>query len=610
MRNNAIARIVSEAKNNRKRYSEEDITKMQSDINLVAKCYKQVLSQYSELSEDELRKIVIYDLIDSNNEYTKKANTKGTLFQLEGIDYLLKNRDILENIYEKIKDNVNTEKTDDLIYNSDLSRSCENLVKQAISELEGMKKDLDDESKEFLIKYEKMNKVERERVEKRYSKQELKRVKQTIPMYIGGYTDRIFEYLKTLKQYVEEDIREQQYSIMAYIGEALDQFGLLDRYLKIHNNQIRRATGIDLEYKLSKDDQKEFGVKELFTKEFLSDQSLEDLLTYSMFWQNRYSKAYSIIGQGIYAIDTLGLWSDISKGKYEFNIDRDQLEGLLKKETALKELSKHIMSNLRENAKLAKPTEMVDDNCVAIFTDDVIEKYNKQEGENYQNTFDTVLSSSKNYFTRDIEMYNILTTQIMNTYRMKDGMMAYKIRSLFDSKKTKNWGITLNEIKDGKESNPFENNSKNVLIGIDYEGINMPLRLHISKDLLIKLVNSYNGKTIIPVYEGAQDFVNNGEVLTTNILMPISKRYGKLISEAVNKNEGDSRNNDLLEHLLFLKNADKYPRHLKNKVITKKGIVYERPARKYVNLLSGEEYNLNGQTYIKVEEGRRDEISK
>lgn len=138
----------------------------------------------------------------------------------------------------------------------------------------------------------------------------------------------------------------------------------------------------------------------------------------------------------------------------------------------------------------------------------------------------------------------------------------------------------------------------------------MPLRLHIPKDLLIRLINLYNGNPIVPVYEGAQDFVNNGELLTTNVLMPISKTHGKLISEVTNKNNENGISNDLIEHLLFLKNSDKYPKHLKRKVMTKKGIAYERPARKYVNLLSGEEYNLNGQTYIKVEEGKEDGLSK
>lgn len=603
MRNNAITRIILEAKSNKREYSEQDLNRIQNNINMVAKCYKQLLSENANLTEDELRRIIINGLINSNNEYTKRANNAGMLFQLEGIDCLLRNREVLEKTYEEVKDGKLADNPMDLIYNSDLKRSCKNLIQLAISDLDQMEKELSTEIKEFFAEYESANKAKKASLEKRYTKQDLESLKKVMPLYKGSYQSRIVEYLKEVRKLVEKDIRNQQYDVMSYMYGLLDQFGFLDKFLKIQNSQMRRETGLDLAYEFSAKDSKGIGAKQVFTKEFLVEQGLEDVLTYSAFWQNRYSKIWNDIGQGIYAIDTLELWGNISKGQGKFDINIDDLKALLDKESCLKELSLHVMSGLRQNAETTKIEDREESNFVKVFAEDTIERYKNQEGDNYKKIFDEILTSSENNLKRDLEMYNTLTAQIMNTYKMKDSIMVYKIRSLFESKKTKNWGITLEEIRDGKERNPFESNAKNVLVGIDYEGLNMPLRLHIPRELLTKLLYKYKGDAIIPVYEGAKDFINNGEILTTNILMPIPKEHGKLISQAVNGNNGEKKNLNLLEHLLFLKDGNKYPKHLKNKIITKNGIVYERPPKKYVDLLSGEVYYLNGQTYTKVEEG-------
>ena len=48
----------------------------------------------------------------------------------------------------------------------------------------------------------------------------------------------------------------------------------------------------------------------------------------------------------------------------------------------------------------------------------------------------------------------------------------------------------------------------------------MPVRLHIKKEFLIDILEAYNGKAILPIYEGKKDLDINGEVRPTNIGMP------------------------------------------------------------------------------------------
>lgn len=610
MRNNIITRIISGAKNSKKRYSEQDIKNMQNSINMVARCYKSLLAEKANMTEEQLREIIINGLISINNEYTRKANNKGLFFQLEGIDYLLNNSKVLEKTYEKVKENRNSNNPVDLIYNSDLKRSCENLMKLAISELEGMEEDINPEVKNFFNEYEKADKAGKMKLQKRYNKKDVDKMIKAMPMYVGSYPSRINEYLKELRKLVERDIRTQQYDVMSYMHNLLEQFGLLDKYLNIQNKQMKRETGLDLTYPYSGTDSEKIGAEDVFTEDFLSKQSLEDVLTYSAFWQNRYSKIWKEIGQGIYAIDTLGMWKNIAKGQERIDLNENEIRALLNKENCLKELGLHIISGMTQDSRNIKEKNKVDDNCIAVSMGNTIEKYEKQEGKNYKDTFDELISLSENDFKRDTEMYSTITAQIMNTYKMKNAIMVYKIRSLFESKKTKNWGIILNEIKNGKLNNSLDSNSKNLLIGIDYEGFNMPLRLHIPRKLLTNLLNQYKGDAIIPMYEGADDFRSNGEILTTNILMPITKEQGRLISKAVHKDNGEAKNINLLEHLLFLKDKDKYPKHLKKGIITKKGVVYERPPKKYVDLMSGDEYHLNGKEFVKSGEKIKDEVSR
>lgn len=602
MKNNVITRIIQQTKRTVGKPNKViKKIKMQSNINMVVEFCRNLLRENPQLTSEQLRLAVINSLANANREYCLKSNTRGILFQLEAIEYLLNNSQTIEKIYNRLKDEKNLENPDNFIYNSSLKKSCDNVVKLAIRELYDMEQGLDDLTKEFLKKYKNANTAERKRLEKIYYSNGVDKFKQFIPLYIGTYPERICEYIKQLKPMVEKDIREQQYEVMEYVYDSLHKFGLMDRYLRRHNNQIKKATLIDLTYEFSSDDIDNIGLRQLFSSNFLQNQSLEDILTYSLFWQNRYSKACDEINEGIYAIDTLDLWQDIVNKREDFTLDDKVLQALLTKEKCLKELVIHIITGLKgsANSKDVSRTEL-NDGYVKIFTQPTVERYNKQEGENYKKIFDEVFPESRNDFKQDVGIYTMLTSQIMNAYKIKDSMMCYKIRSLQQSKKTRNWGIILEDVKNKNEENL--NNDDNILIGIDYEGINMPLRLHIPKKLLIELLKSYEGKVTIPVYEGAEDFIINGELLTTGILMPILKRHGKLINNSIQ--DEDSQSHNLLEHIQFLKNQNKFPKHLQRKTITKKGIIYERNPRKYVNLENGKEYYKAGNEFIEVGDGK------
>ena len=215
MKNNVITRIIQQARRTIGKPNKE-IKKinMQSNINMVVEFCKNLLRENPELTPEQLRLAVINSLANANKEYCLKSNTKGILFQLEAIKYLLNNKQTVEKIYNKLKEEEILENPDNFIYNSSLKRSCNNIVKLAIRELHDMEEGLDDLTKEFLKKYKNANEGERKRLEKIYYSNGVNKFKQFIPLYIGNYPERIYEYIKQLNPMVEKDIREQQYEVM------------------------------------------------------------------------------------------------------------------------------------------------------------------------------------------------------------------------------------------------------------------------------------------------------------------------------------------------------------------------------------------------------------
>lgn len=143
-----------------------------------------------------------------------------------------------------------------------------------------------------------------------------------------------------------------------------------------------------------------------------------------------------------------------------------------------------------------------------------------------------------------------------------------------------------------------------VLIGIDYEGFNMPLRLHIPKNDIVEYLETNNQDTIIPIYEGNRDFTVYNTPITTQILMPFTREQKAEIREIDKEKRPQVCN--FIEHLLFLTNQDKYPEHLKVERVIKGKKMRARPNRKYINLATGDllEKDEKGNMFITGKERR------
>ncbi len=608
MKNSALDQIMRNAKKSTK-YPEnrQDIDNLCAYINILVRYSKKLVQKNPGITGNELHDIILDDMVELSKEYCKKGNVKGALFEYEAVKKLVNNKSKIEEIHEKVKDEKSNP---NFIYGYSINKSLENIMEIAqeqIKENIGTLKLFTNEEIEILKKYIKADKNTKLKMMLQYKDiMDLKGLEKFAPiLFNDNYISKLDAELKIMQDSFEENLKGNQIEIMKFMGDFFKKYNLINRFTNNSNRKNQEATRANLTYELSTGeyDKEKIGVEELFTKEFLESQDLETILIYSSFWQNRFAKECDSINKAFFALTDMNLWNDIANGKDLKEFDNKTLIGLCKKERTLKKSIKLLIVSLRNNIK--EKDISYSEGYATIDPMDEVKKYHDQCCEEYGEIFDEILPDSENIFGDDINQYRTLVGQEENIYRIKNSMIMYKICEMFNSKKTKNWGVIQEE----------KVNPNTVLIGIDYEGLNMPLRLHIDKDELIKLLRIRNGNTIIPIYEGDKDFYRQikgfkknqdgeqetyekeDELIRTSVLMPINRKQRKSISERIKelKTKGEFTSElRFLEHEEFLANQDKYPEHLK--------IAGKRPTKKFIDLTTEGIYIKDKDKYVLADE--------
>lgn len=603
MQNKKIERIVKRAKKQNK-ISSQEIRYIKEDLKMAIKKIKIIIKQNPNITQEELRQRMLESIFNEMEEHCKIAHFRGMYFQIEAAKKIVEDKSIIDREIDFIK-LIKNSNDKDPIYGENLNVSCRTLICQVMKEIERRDKEISPKVRKLIEEYNNSDDKNKRKIEIQIKDKKLiKDLKNLASEFTGTEVDRIYTTIKNSLPYFEEKLKNMQIQTMQFIGRKLDENGLLERY-KENNDKTMSLWGIkEYTYEIStkkykKDD---VGIKEVFSEEFLKTQDAEDAMMLSLFWQNRYAKETESMGNAIFTIDTLNLWGKIIDGKQDIQITDEEIKAIINKTICLREISSSYMNNLKGKSKKTTQEDL-DRGYKRVDGSDDIEKIVKQEGENYKIIFDKQLPTSDNDLDRDLEIYKILINQNENIYMIRNALLGCKIRSLFDSKKCRNWGIIPEEFKEYEDDQNHK--SKYVLIGIDQEGFNMPIRLHIKKDLLIDFIKTYNGNSKIPIYEGDKDFIIYQSLIKTNLLMPMQKTHKKLINqkykEALEKRTSIS---DMIEHLRFLKDSDKYPEHLKKEIITPSGIKRVRPPRRYMDLCTGDIFEKSNNEYVKIEEDK------
>lgn len=566
--------------------TEKEIYRRRDYINIAIEYIKKVSIENPKLSFEEIKYKVLSDINAENEKYCSTANVRGRFLELEALWSIEKDPNILSKYYSIIKDEekYNKEqnfKIENIVYNFSFSKSCKTVVKTAYQSVKDIKENISEDWRKIAKKYYDSDEKEKEKIKKLLNKEQLKDLEIiTAALYISEER-AIYEILKRSIKTAEEELKEKLIEGMEFVGEKFKKHNLLEKYKKSNDKNMSKYGLEEYTYPISGND-KEQGIEDIFSSKFLQTLELEDIIMLNTFWQNRYSKECQQIGEAIFAIDTLNLWDKILQGK-DININDKEIKGVSNKIKCVSQIAASIIKYvLGKNKEVSE--EEIELGYKTVFSEGEIEKIVQQEQENYRKIFKKQIPSSKNNLGDDILTYKVVLNLVENIYIIRNSIFICRIRGLLNSKKCKNWGIILDE---------FDKNIENeyVLIGIDQEGLNMPIRLHIKKEQLSEALRLYNKETKVPIYEGDKDFVIGNELIPTNILMPVQKKQRKALLERCKNIEDDEEEVvSLLEHLRFLRDQSKYPEHLKEKVNTRKGIIRKRPERKYYDLETGKIY--------------------
>lgn len=575
MRNSKIDYALKKAKIV-KQYEENQISNFSTYLNIVSRYLQK---EYSDFDATEVEDIIFKDLEKIIKEFSDIGNLRGRYFELIAAREIVQDKEFIKKTAEEIKDKKIDE--DSLYYTNNFNRNKKVYIKQIWKN----HKDIDDKYikriEEFVEDTSKSKKID----------PKTKSIQKRAKMFVGMPDEIIYENAKYQIPNIEKELKEEIIKIMEFLGDFFNKFNLLERYVTKHSSNMIGMDCLSLRYELSTNNFEldNIGAKELFSRKFLEKLNVDQLLVLNMFYQNRFSKEIATIGEAIFAIDTLNLWED-AKNNGLIQLDSEKINGLKNKMSCLDNISLRLVDEIMNQEK--SKTNPLEDGYREVDISDKLDRIYKHNGKDYKDIFDKILPDSLNSLDRDLEIFKSIVNIRDNVYAMRERDFSTFLYSLIKQKSSKNFGIIRNEFVNGKFIDKL--NSKYILLGIDYEGFNMPIRMHINKSNLIDVLNLAFGNSIIQEYEGAEDFVVANELISTSLLMPIPRSHKKAINEMYKKSKG-KKNEKFISHIRFLKEPGmgKFPKHLMHAKNTPKGIKYIMKPKRYIDLQNGQKYILD-----------------
>ena len=513
------------------------------------------------------------------------------LYEAQAIETIIKDPSIISSEYTNIKDIPNTH----TIYTANLQRSQRLVLVNAIDEIAN----IEQLTKQYGITSD--SNLRDIHIDSENQKETIDFIKLSIEILKKkNMNEKILAMLKAQKKMNEDFVREHQVSCLESLYDFFHAFGFLQIYQNTYVSNSIKFGFSDLQYPLSAPITKDgvVGINQVFSKDFLNTLSTESLCFFNAFWFNRFAKECTRLYEVFSTINSLDLWQDILGGNIDSIISDDTLIASLQK-------SHYIYGLLSESFNIHQSSINSSEIRQGIAfshspTRDYTSFYTKLHnliGKDYSNYFSTYLDGENN-FLDDVIFSSTFINLIQCAYRHKTTIFEPLLKNMLDNPHSKNWGIIRNELINGQYVDSISHNYNMVLLSFDIEGFNMPFRFHVSRDTLTDIVKLNNTECIIPEYQGAEDFVIDGEIVPANIIMPISKPHRKIIMENSNNN---SANKNLWEHFYFLMNG-KFPPHLTQTVkISKKQTRQSRLPICYTSLKDGKRYYKQNNKFVEVD---------
>ena len=524
------------------------------------------LKEYFKEDNIKIRDVILEEFEDETYEYLQVTGNEIKQIQENALQILDANPILIEKLYNKIKD------TD--IKNLDMKQEeykvKEGEEKCAEYAIEAMLKQ---------IRTEKINERQKRLLENIRNTQDQFKLKiykekmEKIPelkeayeymeiMESGSEIEKLKKFVKYKKDSIEKELIESERKSFKLSGKLIKKYGFLEQELKLQNADYASLQMKNMQYELKTEGtENDIGLENIFTDEYLDTIDYEQLTVLNAFWQNRFTKIASGIKQAIFIADNLDLWQMLEENG---NIDSISAEKLVKTIFKLNFLD-NVSGKIRKNLIKLDSEE----NSSIMYFD-----YNKEMPQDfekeYEEFFDKFLPECNNNLEDDLDCCHSIRNNINIIYDKKNEMIKKLLIQIEHNPKITNWGciINKNKQKDGYDKNV-------VLLGFDYPGFNMPLRLHTQKNDIVKYLKTLKSDAVIPIYEGNSDMEYKGKMLTTKVFMPLTqKRESEIVEKNKSTNPADLR----------------YPyiKHLGNLLTRKYKRINKIYPSKYIDLETGE----------------------
>ncbi len=584
--------------NREKKDIPDELLYSEKDAQPFYRMVKQYYKDHPEASEKEVYDYFSNLFIEINQEVVKLPAIRSMTLEYNTCKFLNKNEKERRDAYDKIirEEKAGRDFSDKLPmanYSSNKLSSIRTLTVLMLNNLRREKAEISEEVREKFENFFRFssNKEQREFKNKLDSngRKEFDKLKRT---FSGSEFEQFSYYMKNTEVILEQKLRDAHILSLEILGKRFKQLGVLENYCNQQEKLFGRLNLRELLYPVRENEEGTISVEDLFRRENLERLSINKLSVLNAFWLNRYAKELEAINRSFFITKSLKNLEQIKKtdpdkknGNIHIPIEKNDLKNLNKKINFLGESFDIILNKLSKDKNIGS-VETVENETVStqirkINVEDILEDFKRDIGEEYKKHFDDLNPNIENDFLGDMEDYRIIGNAQHNTYRLKDWNIIAFLSNLYEEGFSKNWGIIPENNKD----------SKMILVAVDMQGLNMPVRLHIEKSEVRDFIKANQGTTLFPIYDGDKDFHLIGGFVPTHVLMPLCEKQKNGIKSLM-ENEGYYHRN-LIEHLSYL-NDGEYPEHLKvDKIIKKKGkvrITKRIPPKRYIDLDTGEEY--------------------
>lgn len=294
---------------------------------------------------------------------------------------------------------------------------------------------------------------------------------------------------------------------------------------------------------------------EALSEKKLQKMKPEQLIAIASFWNNRASKVIEDINSTLYILSNKQLYTIKSdkENKLYIDIPDENINAIAIKINTLHKMSFELFDNFIEektneadNANINDLEELENDVC------------NECQDE-YREYFDKLLPDVDNSLKNDMMHARIFENLSYNTYKIKALNIQALLMSALNNENQfiENFGFIQDNDVDFKKK-------RVILLGFDVLGMNMPLRLHANKDIVLDVLNGVNGEEMkIPNYVGSKDFMfSNNTFMATKAYLPVSTEKQNKLKQCLKTVTPRDKYGNTIKHLNYIANGGKMPTHL------------------------------------------------